>query len=289
MTSKRFYVVSVGLLAVGSIASATDVTPPAVFVGITPCRIADTRGGTFSGQAGAPSLVANGTRTFQITGTVPGVPTQCGIPTAAVAISVNFTVTGFGGGGNLRVFPAGSAVSKTSIVNYLLETIANATLVPLGPVGGEKGIDVYAAVSATDFIADVNGYYIRPRDAACKYVNGLWWCYDSSACGQACNDVCASLGFSLTVSDATWFAAQNTAPLCQAINDAFGLGGTVNFLSYSYACLEDTVGTHAAPGGLIGPLYCSSSSGCPTSHRTTMDQLGTACGASSRRSICPCQ
>jgi hypothetical protein len=164
VTSKRVLVVSLGLLAVGSIASATDVTQALTFVGITPCRILDTRGLGFTLQAGPPSLVANASRTFQITGTVPGVPAPCGIPTTAVAISVNFTVTGFTGQGDLRVFPAGGTLPLVSIINYQLENIANATTVPLGPSGGgQNGITVHCDAAGTDFLADVNGYYVsRP-------------------------------------------------------------------------------------------------------------------------------
>ena len=75
MTSTRVLVVSLGLLAVSSTASATDVTGPLTFVGTTPCRIVETREGFgYSGLNGPPSLVANATRTFQITGTVAGLP-----------------------------------------------------------------------------------------------------------------------------------------------------------------------------------------------------------------------
>jgi hypothetical protein len=59
--------------------------------------------------------------------------------------------------------------------------------------------------------------------------------------------------------------------------------------SYTYACMEDNYGTHTSTGGIIGPLLCSIYSECPANHRTNMDQLGTPCGANSRRSICPCQ
>jgi len=54
-------------------------------------------------------------------------------------------------------------VPLASILNYRLENIANATTVPLGPSGGgENGITVQADGSGTEFIADVNGYYV-PR------------------------------------------------------------------------------------------------------------------------------
>jgi hypothetical protein len=163
VTFKRVLVVSLSLLGAGSIASAADVTQALTFVGVTPCRIFDTRGLGFTLQAGPPSLVPGSDRTFQITGTVPGVPTQCGIPTTAVAISVNFTVTGFAGQGDLRVFPAGGTLPLASIINYQLENIANATTVPLGPSGGgQSGITVHCDAAGTDFLADVNGYYV-PR------------------------------------------------------------------------------------------------------------------------------
>jgi hypothetical protein len=161
----RILAVSLGLFAVGSTASATDVTGALTFVGITPCRIVDTRNGQgFTGQWGPPALVANADRTFQITGTTTGTPTQCGIPTTALAISVNFTVTGFTGAGDIRVAPAGSTLPLASILNYSLQTIANATTVPLGPSGGgQNGITVHADATGTDFIVDVNGYYVgRP-------------------------------------------------------------------------------------------------------------------------------
>jgi hypothetical protein len=124
---------------------------------------------------------------------------------------------------------------------------------------------------------------------SCRTVNGIRWCYNPSACGEACNQVCAALGLPFTIADTTWFNAQSTAPQCQAINDAFGLGGTVSVNSYTYACAEDQGGTHTSSGGLIGPLLCSNYAPCPSNHRTLMDQLGTACSANSRRSLCPCQ
>jgi hypothetical protein len=183
MTSKRVLAVGFALLAMGSIASATDITQALTFVGITPCRIIQTFGTTFTGQAGPPSLIANADRTFQITGVVPGVPAQCGIPTTAVAISVNFTVTNFGGQGDLRVFPAGSALPLVSIINYQLENIANATTVPLGP----GGITVHCDAAGTDFIADVNGYYVPRVFTTLESGQTLKGTYTASASGAVLN------------------------------------------------------------------------------------------------------
>ncbi len=191
-------------------AASADVTGPLSFVGVTPCRIVETRGGQgFSGQAGPPALIANQQRTFQITGTVPGVPKQCGIPSTAVAISVNFTVTGFSSGGDLRIYPAGSATAPlASIINFKQENVANATNMPLGLIPGqtEKGFTVQADGASTDFIADVNGYFV-PRHFTTlesgQTEKGVYSIYYTAA---AANEVgIAAISFPVPISWSGWF------------------------------------------------------------------------------------
>ncbi len=157
-------IILVLLSALGSLAwAASNETAPVNFVGMKPCRIADTRGvDGFTLQAGPPALIANASRTFQVTGTVPGLPAQCGIPTSAVAVSINITVTGFSSGGDLRIYPAGATLPLASIINFQQENVANATNLGLGPVGSEKGFTVRADAASTQFIADINGYFV-PR------------------------------------------------------------------------------------------------------------------------------
>lgn len=134
----------------GGVHTMADVTNALPFVGVTPCRVADTRGNGFVGAYGPPSLVANANRTFVIVG-------QCGIPTGAAAVSFNFGALNVGGNGDLRVFPAGGGLPLVSTMNYNAFTpnIANAAIVPLG--GG--GITVRADAVPVDLIIDVNGYY----------------------------------------------------------------------------------------------------------------------------------
>lgn len=164
MSLTQRIVLLVLLLAAGSLAwAATSETAPVNFVGMKPCRIADTRGILgFTGQAGSPALVANSSRTFQVTGTVPGLPAQCGIPTSAVAVSINITVTGFSGAGDLRIYPAGTTMPLASIINFQQENVANSTNLALGAMGAEKGFTVRADGASTQFIADINGYFV-PR------------------------------------------------------------------------------------------------------------------------------
>src|SRR4029453_12553985 len=101
-------------------------TSPLPFVGITPCRIADTRGNGFTGAYGPPSLAAGVPRTFVLTG-------QCGIGGAAQAGSLNLTVTNTQAPGHIVIYPAGGAQPTVSTLNYVTgQTIANAAVVSLG-------------------------------------------------------------------------------------------------------------------------------------------------------------
>src|SRR5215813_8765799 len=60
-----------------------SATSPLPFIGITPCRVADTRGNGFTGLFGPPSIGADTRRVFPVRG-------QCGIPAGAEAVSFNF-------------------------------------------------------------------------------------------------------------------------------------------------------------------------------------------------------
>ena len=130
------------------------ITGALPFIGVTPCRVADTRGNGFAGQYGPPALVANATRTFTIVG-------QCSIPASAAAVSFNFGALNVGGAGDLRVFPAGGGVPLVSTLNYNASTpnIANAAVVALSPGGA---ITVQTDAVPIDLIIDVNGYYGNP-------------------------------------------------------------------------------------------------------------------------------
>ncbi len=129
---------------------------------------------------------------------------------------------------------------------------------------------------------------VHRAEAVCVEANGLDWCYDDQACGEACDDVCAALGMKVIDEDQAWYEAQNSEAKCQVISEALGLGSVVEFGPWGYGCLEDGGGSHTVGGGLLGPLYCSSVESCPSLHRTVMDQQDIPCGPGSRRSICPC-
>jgi N-acetylneuraminic acid mutarotase len=135
-------------------------SPPLPFIAINPCRIADTRGLGFTGQAGPPALSANTLRTFQIGGTVAGVTTQCGIPLSAQAVSFQFSVTGMNTAGNLIAWPEGPAPT-TSVLNWNASSVAigNGIVVPVSAMGGLNVQLNGPAGATTQLIIDVNGYY----------------------------------------------------------------------------------------------------------------------------------
>jgi hypothetical protein len=125
-------------------------TSPLPFIGINPCRLADTRGNGFTGAYGPPALAAGVPRSFILKG-------RCGIAGTAQAVSLNVTVTNTEGPGFILIYPQGEMQPGVSTLNYVAgQTVANAAVVPLGAGGG---ITVIAGVSGTDLILDTNGYY----------------------------------------------------------------------------------------------------------------------------------
>ncbi len=123
----------------------------------------------------------------------------------------------------------------------------------------------------------------------CRVVDGTQWCFNDDACGQACDDVCESLGLTIEPDNGVWFAAQDSIAECQAISDAFGLTDPVDFGNNPLGCLQDEGLNDLVGGGLTGSLSCSSDATCPAAHRTDMDNLGLNCNlVGARRSVCPC-
>ena len=130
----------------GYFATSSDSTLE--FFPLTPCRVADTR--KSNGDLGGPSLVGKMERDF------PVLESACGLPSAAVAYSFNFTVVPTHTLGYLTVWPAGQSQPLVSTLNDLTGTIvANAAIVPAGTGGA---VATYVSDN-TDLIIDTNGYF----------------------------------------------------------------------------------------------------------------------------------
>jgi hypothetical protein len=137
------------------------VTPPMPFVGLFPCRVADTRTGQgFTGQAGPPTVLANTLRTFKITDPVPGAPAACGIPSTARAVSFQFTVTTMTSNGNLIAWGDGPTPT-VSVLNWNAGSVAigNGIVVPITMTGNLNVLINAPIGQAANLIIDVNGFY----------------------------------------------------------------------------------------------------------------------------------
>ena len=123
-----------------------------VFVGMTPCRVVDTRSGQgFAGAFGPPSLAAGASRTVPVQSSA-----ICTIPSIAQAYSFNITVVPSPVSGFITAYPTGQPLPQAATLVWSQGSItSNAAVVPGGTSGS---VDVFAN-SATDLVMDINGYY----------------------------------------------------------------------------------------------------------------------------------
>lgn len=119
------------------------------FIPVTPCRVVDTRNAT--GDFGGPELAAGSTRTFNIP------QSTCGIPSTAVAYSLNATVLPMTHLGYITIWADDQTKPYVSTLNsYDGRTKSNAAITAAGTDGG---VSVYAS-DATQFVLDINGYFV---------------------------------------------------------------------------------------------------------------------------------
>lgn len=141
-------------LAVMSLPAAPPPPPtPTFFHPASPCRVLDTR--SPAGPLGGPVLAAGVRRDFVLSGV-------CGIPSTAVSVSANMTVTGPSSAGSLTAFPADLA--QTPVANTLSirpgTTRANNAVLLLARDG--SGAVAFAndlPVGTFHVIVDVNGWW----------------------------------------------------------------------------------------------------------------------------------
>jgi hypothetical protein len=132
---------------------------PLQLLTVTPCRIIDTRNA--NGPFGGPYIAGGTSRSI----TVPS--SSCGIPTTAVAYSLNITVVPRTGTlGYLTVWPNGQPQPVVSTLNSLNGLVlANAAIVPAGTSGAISAF----ATDDTDLIVDINGYFVPPASNTLQF------------------------------------------------------------------------------------------------------------------------
>ena len=139
-------------IAAGLTPRAQSPANSLVFVGMTPCRVADTRSGQgFTGPFGPPSLSAGASRTFPIQASA-----TCTIPSIAQAYSFNVTVVPLTPSGFITAYPTGQPLPLAATLVWSQGAITSNAAVVAGGTGGS--VDVFAN-SATDIVIDIYGYY----------------------------------------------------------------------------------------------------------------------------------
>jgi trimeric autotransporter adhesin len=145
---------------------------PLTFVGMTPCRLVDTRGAAvgFDGNApfsGGPGpIAAQATVPFPVlTNNMNTTPAPCGpIPLGAAAYSFNVTVVPVTTAGTVyvEIWPDGTpAPSVSTIDDPQGAVVANSAIVAAGTPNG--GINVFNyGPGAINVIIDMNGYFVGP-------------------------------------------------------------------------------------------------------------------------------
>lgn len=117
------------------------------FFALTPVRLLDSR----IGLGLSNGLVANAARNFTVADGAP-------VPTNAVTVTGNVTVTGQTRGGYIVLAPA--AGSSTSTLNFPRgDTRANGVTVGLGSAGRLNAVYKASAGARTDIVFDVTGYF----------------------------------------------------------------------------------------------------------------------------------
>lgn len=143
--------------ALGSAAADLVYTP------ITPCRILDTRvaGGTLAGGFSRDfNAVVGSGGNFSSQG---GSNTDCGAVAAGqAAVVINLTAVTPSGAGFATAYPFGTTRPLASSVNYSAGAIVNNSIVVKLPTPlTTKDFSVYT-FAASDFVADIVGYYAPP-------------------------------------------------------------------------------------------------------------------------------
>lgn len=164
----------------GATAQLGSVSKDLVFTPVAPCRILDTRNpGSLSGilTAGSTrSFLGSVLSSFAIQG---GSATNCNVleGTDTAAIQVNFTVVNPSTGGYITAFPADTAAPLAATLNFNPGDVkGNNASLKLNQTSGQFHFKVLAT-SQTHLVADVVGYYARPKATALD-------CYISEAVGS---------------------------------------------------------------------------------------------------------
>jgi len=135
--------------------AADTPSAPSTYVGITPCRVVDTR--PAPDNVGSRSTPIGSGETFSTA--FIGAVGKCTIPAEAVAVVLNLAIVNPTANSFLTVFPAGGTVPLAANLNYVAgqPPASNAATVRIG-TGGQ--LSFFNLRGTVDVTADVSGYYL---------------------------------------------------------------------------------------------------------------------------------
>lgn len=160
---KNFILKLAVLLAMATPAFAQfgfSATTDLVFTPITPCRIVDTRGAGGVIPTGTSRVFKGWAANYSAQG---GSATTCNLPqsTDVAALSVNLLVISPTGEGWIAAWPVGTTMPLVSNLNYKAgDVLANSAILKINQTTAD--FNLYTT-TATHFVADVTGYYSRPK------------------------------------------------------------------------------------------------------------------------------
>ena len=141
----------VTMSAARSVTASFALAPPGTdFYTVAPCRVLDSR--QVAGPWGGTPLAAGQERSLTLGGV-------CGIPVTAQAVSINITAVEATTDGHLRIFPASTPRTTTSVVNFRSGlTRANNAIVRLGSAAAATLFSGQPA-GTVHVVVDVNGWF----------------------------------------------------------------------------------------------------------------------------------
>jgi hypothetical protein len=138
----------------------TPDTSGAYYHAITPVRVLDTRSGT--GLSGKFS--ANTPRSFQVAGLY-------GVPSSAMAVTGNLTVTDATSGWAVFLGPNSTSSPGSSTINFKAgQTVANGVTVGLSTTGTLSATYMSTTGQTIDLVFDVTGYFVQGDTSGARYV-----------------------------------------------------------------------------------------------------------------------